>query len=311
MKTPAVLSYFTQSNNPADPYLKALQDESNALQATWEAFKRDVDIDFYPRTNIEVEKIEKDIREYKQNMIVFHYSGHADSQQLLFKSGATNAKGLAGLLGEAQNLKIVFLNGCGTYDQVKLLLEKNIKAVVATKGKVSDGVAKEFAEKFYLNVTNPEYNIKEAFQDTINSLKLTNKIPEDTATEPKLWRGLVTSLDTENDHWELHVNEKNAKEIEKKQWWKLGLITPTSTETINGASLEDNIIKYLIIISFFAGIAILIYFAFFKADFKFATLGAALNFSAIFGFKNQQKYKTVELNREYADNEVMKNVKLI
>lgn len=301
MKTPAVLSYFTQSNNPDDPYLRSLQEESNALQETWEAFKQSIDIDFYPRTNIEVDKIEKDIRDYKQNMIVFHYSGHADSQQLLFANGATNAKGLAGLLGEAQNLKIVFLNGCGTYDQVKLLLEKNIKAVVATKGKVSDGVAKEFAENFYANITSRQYNIKEAFQHTINALKLSNKIPEDTPPEPKLWRGLVTSVDTENDHWELHVNEKNAQEIEKKEWWKLNLITPTISETLNGSGGEDKIIKYLIFTSIIVGIGIMVFYAFFESDFKFATLGASLSSISLFGYKNQFRLRTVEYNQEYAD----------
>lgn len=311
MKTPIVLSYFSQSNNPADPYLKALQEESSAIASTWERFKQDVDIDFFPRTNVEIEKIEEDIRNYKQSIIVFHYSGHADNQQLVFKSGNTNAKALAGLLGEAQNLKLVFLNGCSTYDQVNLLLEKNIKVVVASKGKVSDGVAKEFAEKFYATIASKKYTIKEAFEHTINALKNENLIPDETPSEPSLWRSLVTSTDDGKDHWELHVKEKNKLEIEIREWWKLNLINPTSSETINGLSNEDRIIKYLIITSFFAGIAIVIYFAFFNTDFKFATLGAALNFSAIFGYKNQQKYRTVELNQEYADTEVIKNVKLI
>ncbi len=310
MATPKILSYFSQSNNPDDPYLKSLVEESAAIQKTWETFKDTVfDIDFLPRNKVEVGKIEEDIRKYKHNIIVFHFSGHAGNEQLMFANGAANANGLAGLLGEAQNLKLVFLNGCATYDQVNFLLKNNIKVIVATKGKVKDGIAKDFAETFYSALINEQYTIKEAFEHTINALKITNTSFNDISVEPHFWRGSLNIADDENDRWELYVNDKNKSEIEKKQWWKLNLINPTVSETINGSTSEDKVLKYLIILTVVVGISMFVYFAF-KDKFQFASLGVVLNLGAFFGYKNAQKYRTVEFNQDYIDSELVRKIKL-
>jgi CHAT domain-containing protein len=90
---------------------------------------------------------------------IFHYGGHANGSALQLEQGAGNAQvasstGLAQLLGQQTELKLVFLNGCATQGQVELLLKSGVKAVIATSVPINDMMAVEFAEQFYQSLTN-------------------------------------------------------------------------------------------------------------------------------------------------------------
>lgn len=80
---------------------------------------------------------------------IFHYAGHADGRNIQMADTNAKIEGLALLLKKLPNLQLVFLNGCDTYDQVKILLDAGIKAVIATIGPVEDTVATDFAYYFY------------------------------------------------------------------------------------------------------------------------------------------------------------------
>lgn len=266
---------------------------------------------FPARGSADAAQIDNDIRNFKHRIIIFHFSGHAGSGQLLFSDGSAHAKGLAGLLGEAPNLKIVFLNGCGTYDQVNLLFDKNVKAVIATKGKVNDGVAREFSTNFYAAVSTTDYTIKEAFEHALNTLIKDGRISADTPTILTSWRGLVTDSEDDKDRWELYVKDGFNQIVDSHDWWKIGVITPTRKEILTGGSFWDHSQVYLSLLLFALGLAIICYGIFFENDFKITSIGLASVLIALFGIKNHQRYLIAQVNSELVNDSIRKNLKLI
>ncbi len=308
MYRPVILSYFSQSGDAENNYLKFLEDEYESIAEAWEQHQIQVgsdryfDVDFPARGSANGDKVAEDIRNYKNRIILFHFSGHALSKHLLFKDGASNARGLAGLLGEAQNLKLVVLNGCATYDQVKLLFDNNVKIVIATKGKISDGIAREFADTFYRALSTRDYTIRGAFEHALNELKRKHTGLDSLATAPIIWRGLVTGSEDDRDRWELYVKDrKYEQELDRLDWWKITYVTPTRKDIVVGDSLLEKAMSIAIVALFVLGILIVGYFVLFKQDIQFATFGLFSIALAYYFYKNQQRYKTLELNHELLD----------
>jgi hypothetical protein len=107
------------------------------------------------------------INRYHNQVVLLHYAGHADGEGLQLEKEigivqVANAKGIAGLLGTQQKLKLVFLNGCATRGQVQVLLDKGVPAVIATSVKVNDDQAKQFATQFYQALVNGQ-TLRDAF----------------------------------------------------------------------------------------------------------------------------------------------------
>lgn len=103
----------------------------------------------------------------RKDIVLFHYGGHAEGGGLLLNtaSGSTSmahATGLARLLGKIPSLQLVFLNGCSTRDQVQLLLDNGVKAVIATSTPIDDQMAGDFADRFYKNLADGK-SIGDAF----------------------------------------------------------------------------------------------------------------------------------------------------
>ena len=313
---PVVLSYFSQSGDSDKEYLQFLEDEYKSIGKAWEQYQiqagsdRYFEVDFPPRGRADGDEVAEDIRNYKHRILIFHFSGHAACEQLLFKNGSSHARGLAGLLGEAQNLKLVFLNGCATYDQVKLLFENNVKIVIATKGKVNDGIAREFSETFYKALSDTDYTIRSAFEHALNELKRKYPDFDSVPATPIVWRGLVTEAEEDKDRWELYVNKNYRDEIDRREWWKIRLASPTKKDLLVGKNFWDHAMGFFIVLLLLLGTAIIFYAAFHQEDDKLALVGLAAVCAAFFGYKNQQRYKIVQMNATLADQEVIKNISL-
>jgi serine/threonine protein kinase len=106
---------------------------------------------------------------YEGRIVIFHYSGHADEDDLFYYSedgspAQFNAEGLARFLGAQEGLELVFLNACATQDQAKGLMEAGIPAVIATSRKIGDTMAREFAEDFYRGIASGA-NVEQAFAE--------------------------------------------------------------------------------------------------------------------------------------------------
>ncbi|MDX2070903.1 MAG: CHAT domain-containing protein [Haliscomenobacter sp.] len=112
-------------------------------------------------------------------MLIFHFGGHADGEELMFEDKAGNVNGLADLLSLHPQLKLVFLNGCNTQSQAIQYIDVGIPAVIATTFSIEDGKARLFAEVFYEALVNG-HTLQEAFIRAKGTVKLdANNIPTD------------------------------------------------------------------------------------------------------------------------------------
>jgi len=95
---------------------------------------------------------------------LFHFSGHAGEGKLLMDDGKLAHAGvLAAMMREAKFLRLVFLNGCATYDLVNKFLEAGAKLVIATKVPVYDSTAASFSISFYDGLCADGLSVGEAF----------------------------------------------------------------------------------------------------------------------------------------------------
>lgn len=100
---------------------------------------------------------------YRDHIQVFHFSGHAGSEKLLMGDAESRSEGVAHLLAQCPNLRLVILNGCSTFDQVKLLLELGVPVVIGTYSPVSDHAASLFARRFF-QALSESATVEKAFE---------------------------------------------------------------------------------------------------------------------------------------------------
>lgn len=125
-----------------------------------------------------ISKIAEYLTLYRNYISLFHYAGHAERDALLLDAEEAQAGGIAHLLGQCTNLKLVVLNGCSTKGQVEALLAQGIPVVIATSAPVEDKKATRFSERFYQALSD-NATIKEAFELGIGEVKtLDAKIDE-------------------------------------------------------------------------------------------------------------------------------------
>jgi hypothetical protein len=166
---PVILLTFANPQLVPQSYLPMLMSESASIYQHLRPFDIDdvCNIDRIENATIEVifDTVEAWTR--RKDIVLFHYGGHAEGGGLLLNtaSGSTSmasATGLARLLGKIPSLQLVFLNGCSTHDQVQLLLDNHVKAVIATSSPINDEMAGDFADRFYKNLAEGS-SIGEAF----------------------------------------------------------------------------------------------------------------------------------------------------
>jgi len=109
------------------------------------------------------ERIAQYLTGFRDDIVLFHYSGHAGRDALWTREEASRAGGIAQLLGQCPKLKVVFLNGCSTEGQVKALMGAGIPAVITTSAPVDDRTATTFAIRFYQALSS-EANLETAFK---------------------------------------------------------------------------------------------------------------------------------------------------
>lgn len=158
---------FTFSNDQ-DNYLPMIVAEQKAIK---NALLDHVDKNYLELRDVQhisTEEVFYLVNRYHQRLHIFHYGGHADQQSLQLEREVgvvqtANVRGLAGLLGSLTSLKLVFLNGCATTGQVKLLLKSGVPAVIATRVPIRDDEAQRFSGQFYQAMAAGN-TIREAFR---------------------------------------------------------------------------------------------------------------------------------------------------
>lgn len=166
MNTPPII--FLAFANDRDNYLPMINRERKNI---FRALRRHHDeglIKVEAEASTSLEDIFEIFNTYPDQINIFHYGGHAGGTHIQLEEASTKSQnayagGLAKLLGQQENLQLVFLNGCATKDQVQLLLNEGVKAVIATSVPIQDQMATEFAEQFY-NSLSSHTPIDRAFQ---------------------------------------------------------------------------------------------------------------------------------------------------
>ena len=153
---PILFLAFANDRDEQAHYLRNLAEEARQVQRALAAAEGRGLCELVTRQNAtagDILDVFQDAR-CRNRVAIFHFGGHANGYQLLLetaagKTAAANAGGLARFLAQQRGLALVFLNGCSTEGQVSDLLDAGVQAVIATDQAVEDGMATEFAARFY------------------------------------------------------------------------------------------------------------------------------------------------------------------
>ena len=157
------------------------------------------------------ESVSDKILTYKDTLCLFHFSGHAGSNVLLLEDTAARAVGMAQLLAQCPNLRLVFLNGCSTLNHIRLLADQKVNAaVIATMSPVNDSVATRFSTAFYQALTD-QYSLRQALDKARLAIQISSPVVIDvitqrgfeTTTEPSLNQWYFYCPDAQTARWEL------------------------------------------------------------------------------------------------------------
>lgn len=165
------------------------------------------------------------LQDYRDHIVLFHFSGHAGGDGLMMEDGKGNAEGIAELLGSCPNLELVILNGCSTYDQVKKLRSlPNNPVVIATSAPIDDRAATQFSISFYQSFSEHHTHMEEAFQTAVNAARAVAKdpsaityirgfaLPEEEEGDKALW-GIYPA---EGSEWRLPSSGAPGRQSEYK-----------------------------------------------------------------------------------------------
>lgn len=206
MKIPVLLLVFANDNHDALPLLET---ELRQIENDLAEIRINSEIITERLENADADSLFKRLSMLQAShnpMRIFHFSGHAGGTKLLLEDGIVDASGIARFLNlfkdEMGNnpLKLVFLNGCSTQKQVKLLHEKGIPAVIATSRPISDSLAMEFSRKFYETFLLKAKNLETAFEEAASFIESKNN------QSAEIYRGVSLS-DDDDMPWGLYINK--------------------------------------------------------------------------------------------------------
>lgn len=154
--------YLAFANNNLRPLEELKREEKSIKQAL--AF-RQIQNHFiiHQESFADVQSMARYIGLFRERLALFHYSGHAGPDALELDGEEAKARGIVQLLSQCPNLKVVFLNGCSTYGQVKLLSEAGVPLIIGTRRPVEDVRAGRFAAQLYQGLANNE-TVGQAFE---------------------------------------------------------------------------------------------------------------------------------------------------
>ena len=217
-------AYYSEREKEAG-HLPMVEDEFKNIYTALRQRVVDNKIEFiYPDS--EVYKVHEMLSQ-RQDIRIFHFSGHASKDKLILGEEALYASGLKDLIA---NCDIVVLNGCSTIGQLKYLTDTNVKAIIATTVDVRDDDACEFATALYRNLANNQ-TLEKAYNNASHLVLRTRK--RDNTTKANIYSDDNIDTHKEADRlwalylksycfgkWSLnnfdHINEQNCEEYDKE-----------------------------------------------------------------------------------------------
>lgn len=194
-------------------YLNTLRDEDAKVNGLLNERKLHGDFIVHSEQFATTAKVISGLRQFKEDIVLFLYSGHAGRDSLELEDGEVNADGIAALLSRCPNLKLVILNGCSTASQVEALLKNNVPVVIATSAPVDDQRATQFSITFFEEISQKRQSIRTAFDAAIASAKVFGQIDFDIRS-----RGISFPEQKEKPLWGLYYQDTKADLIDS---WRL------------------------------------------------------------------------------------------
>lgn len=210
------LAFANQQSAP----LPTLQEEDDALNRLLSPRFKERHFLLHRDSFVTLEKLPSYLTLYREELALFLYSGHADRDHLVLSDGQAQADGIAQMLGQCPNLKLVFLNGCSTEGQVKALLEYGIPIVIASSAPVDDRKATYFSIRFF-EALQQQFSIRDAFLMAKGALETAF-----TGVQPMLQRGPGFKA-TQAPAWGLFFEEKSEHILD----WKLPVKAVAAVES--------------------------------------------------------------------------------
>ncbi len=222
-KPPVIFASFANTNLKPLPSLKK---EGAIIKQLFSPIADNQQIQFHLEDFADTDNLTNYFIQYKDRILIFHYGGHANSKSLLLNDQKANAQGIAYQLAQQASIQLVFLNGCSTRQQVDLLLDVGVPAVIATSVPIGDKSATHFAEKFYAAlITN--HTLEAAFDMAAANFETKYN------HRPRIYRDVgLRDEKTEELPWGLYT--KNENDVLSMQFIPNKMEqNPTSTNTNN------------------------------------------------------------------------------
>lgn len=174
METKMTPVVFTAFANPEGDLVN-LTKEQNGIQDALRTLNAKGNIKHISRTDTDLEDYFDFLQDLKNQIRIFHFAGHADSEGLSLQNGPTFFESLAEELvhRNKESLVLAFLNGCSTFAHVQTLFDLGVPAVIATSALIDDTLAGELAIRFYKNLAGGD-SIKEAYRSAATFVKGNN-----------------------------------------------------------------------------------------------------------------------------------------
>ena len=118
MKQPVIFLAFA---NDKDDHLPLLDEERKVINGHLLPLANQQYLQLVIEPSATTIDISRYVTDLKDRINIFHYGGHAGSQEIFLQDQAANSDGIAQILALQKELKVVFLNGCSTRAQVVIL----------------------------------------------------------------------------------------------------------------------------------------------------------------------------------------------
>ncbi len=170
------LTFANEQRGSPNMFLRNLKVERDNIREMFDDAEMDEEVEIITDPDVTQTQIYRTFqgKRYRDKISVFHYGGHADSDELFFEADEGGNQsfyttGLAALLGQQNTLKLVFLNGCATKEQADGLLKAGVPVVIATSRKIADDDATLFSMTFYRGIAG-NATIARAFKEAESAL---------------------------------------------------------------------------------------------------------------------------------------------
>ncbi len=208
---PSIPVVFLAFANDKDAYLSKLRHEERAIREALAPLEDQGRIKVHSLGSTAIEDIFTDFDRFGEQIVIFHFGGHASGTHLQLEGQAASASGLAQRIQNLPHLQWVFLNGCSTRAQVEALLALGVKAVIATHEPVEDEKALQFATQFYRSLAN-KASLQIAFANAKAYLETKEQVPSgQIQTHRVLGSRLPSGSDSEAHPWGLFVQDAKVE----------------------------------------------------------------------------------------------------